>query len=354
MRRLPLSILLLALGVPSYSGEPRLPLAAPGPAVIETRRVPLSDADHALRTAGALRFLGGVQLTSPDPAFGGYSAMTITGDRLTLLSDGGGIARFRLDAKGRVSDPVLSDLADGPGTGWAKRQRDTESMARMPNGDLLVGFEYWNAVCRYTHDLARLIRCAAPAAMADWSLNGGAEALAVLPDGRVAVFSETAYTPRIKGIEALMFAGDPTTGRRPAFRFGIRVPVEWKMTDAVALDRDRIVILLRRVTPGGGFVGRVAIIQTASIGPNAAVVPHSLATLETPLLHDNYEGLALVRESGRVVLWVLSDDNLSPFQRTLLLKFAIEPAALTLRASPSSQSRALSGERGATDRPPKS
>jgi hypothetical protein len=33
------------------------------------------------------------------------------------------------------------------------------------------------------------------------------------------------------------------------------------------------------------------------------------------------EALAVVEEQGRVIVWVASDDNLLPLQRTLLLKF---------------------------------
>lgn len=352
--RLILSMLLLLALVPGYAGELRLTLAGSGPAVIRSERVPLSASDHGLRRTGALTFLGGVALTSPDRAFGGYSAMLVAGNRFTLLADGGGVARFRLDSAGRVSEPALADLSAGPGTGWSKRQRDTEAMARAPNGDIWIAYEYWNAICRYTADLAALRRCTTPPAMADWSSNGGAEAIAPLPDGRFVVFSETYYCEAANGIEALMFAGDPTHDPRARFRFGIKVPVAWKVTDAVALDNEQIILLLRRAAATSGFSGRIAVIDVAAIAPGAAIVPRTLATLEKPLIHENFEALALTREDGRSILWVASDDNLSFFQRTLLLKFVVDEAAIRPRASPFSRSRASGGGRGARDRLPRS
>lgn len=75
--------------VPGWTGWERLKLLGTDPTVHATR-VPLEPGDHARRRVGRLTFMGGVRLTSPDAAFGGFSALAVTGDRVTLLSDGGG------------------------------------------------------------------------------------------------------------------------------------------------------------------------------------------------------------------------------------------------------------------------
>jgi hypothetical protein len=49
-----------------------------------------------------------------------------------------------------------------------------------------------------------------------------------------------------------------------------------------------------------------------------------IATLRRPLVHDNFEGLAISRERGRTIVWLVSDDNQLFLQRTLLLKFALD------------------------------
>jgi hypothetical protein len=47
-----------------------------------------------------------------------------------------------------------------------------------------------------------------------------------------------------------------------------------------------------------------------------------IARLELPLLTDNFEGLAVQAEGdGRVLVWLLSDDNRFVLQKTLLLLF---------------------------------
>jgi hypothetical protein len=38
------------------------------------------------------------------------------------------------------------------------------------------------------------------------------------------------------------------------------------------------------------------------------------------------EALSVTRELGRTIVWIASDDNFSPLQRTLLLKFALDQA----------------------------
>jgi hypothetical protein len=51
-----------------------------------------------------------------------------------------------------------------------------------------------------------------------------------------------------------------------------------------------------------------------------------IGELAPPLPSDNFEGLAVVPDAaGGAVLWVISDDNRSPLQRTLLLKFRWPP-----------------------------
>ena len=49
-----------------------------------------------------------------------------------------------------------------------------------------------------------------------------------------------------------------------------------------------------------------------------------IAALAAPLTVDNMEALSVTRERGRTIVWLASDDNFMPLQRTLLLEFALE------------------------------
>src|SRR3546814_10947121 len=86
--RILLAVLLALVCVPMWNGVPRLPLLGDR-AVIHAERVALREGHPEVTRIGQLEWLGGVSLTSPDPAFGGFSALHVAGHRFTLLSDGG-------------------------------------------------------------------------------------------------------------------------------------------------------------------------------------------------------------------------------------------------------------------------
>src|SRR4051812_40315631 len=95
MMRVLLAVLILLLCQMSASGE-EPGLFFDGKARMSATRVPLDSADPARVGVGALTYLGGVRLTSPQASFGGFSSMQVLGDRFTLLSDGGHIVQFRM------------------------------------------------------------------------------------------------------------------------------------------------------------------------------------------------------------------------------------------------------------------
>ncbi|WP_163365749.1 esterase-like activity of phytase family protein, partial [Enterobacter asburiae] len=58
-------------------------------------------------------------------------------------------------------------------------------------GQIWVGFERYNAIWRYDDGLTRAERSVEPAAMRDWSENGGPESMVRLRDGRFVAIGET-------------------------------------------------------------------------------------------------------------------------------------------------------------------
>jgi len=323
--RVILAVLLLC---PGWSGEERLALYRGTPEV-RTSRVAL--APDGIRQVGALTFLGGLHFKSGDRAFGGYSAMTVDGDRFTLLSDGGLVFSFRMASPMRPFAPRFGVLPDGPGSGWRKLDRDSESMALDPaTGQVWVGFERANMIWRYSPGFARAEASVAPPAMAKWPLNSGAEAMVRLRDGGFLVFSEGKRAPG-GGRVALRFAGDPVTGPRRGFAFTFVPPDHYQPTDAAELPDGRLLVLTRRATVKTGFVNTLVLLDQRAITPGARVRGREIAALEAPLIHDNFEGIAVTREGGATIVWLVSDDNSSTwFQRTLLLKFRLDLPARAL------------------------
>ncbi|TPG13748.1 esterase-like activity of phytase family protein [Sphingomonas oligophenolica] len=321
-------ILAVLLVVPSWTGETRLDLLGPG-LTVAARRV-AHDATRA--RLGGLTYIGGVELTGSDPAFGGYSSLAVAGDRFTLLSDGGNILRFSMGEDWQPRDASGANLPAGPGTGWEKRDRDSESMA-TDERHVWVGFEGYNQIWRYDAGFARADAWIAPKAMRAWSANGGPESLVALPDGRFLTISEMSHSPkrrwegsekaRLKTRDALIFAHDPVADPHPR-RFAVVEQRRYDISDAAALPNGDVLLLNRKFVLPFRFVTRITRVRAARIRAGAVVVPETIATLGAPLIGENFEGIAVTRERDATMIWIVSDDNQSALQRTLLLKFRLD------------------------------
>jgi len=324
-----LLILLIPLLLPGWDGPSRLGLLGPKVDFTATP-VPLDPHDPARRRVGRLTYLGGVELKSPDPVFGGFSSLMVDGRRFTLLSDGGNIVRFDMDDRWRIGRRQFAELPDGPRTGWQKRDRDSESMIVDPlSGDALVGFEFANAIWRYDHDLKTVRRHAAPRVMRKWNENGGPEAMVRLRNGATIVFSETTRPKdrkgdRVAGRIAIRFAGDPTRAPNTGFGFVYMPPDGYDPSDAALLPDGRILVLNRRFDWPFNFTAKLTILDPGRIRRGARIAGTEIATFSAPLLHDNFEGIAVVREGGDTIVWMISDDNQLFLERSYLLKFRLE------------------------------
>jgi hypothetical protein len=81
-------------------------------------------------------------------------------------------------------------------------------------------------------------------------------------------------------------------------------------------------VLERRFTQIGGPAARLSVVPRDQIAPEAVLVGQELALLRVPLTVDNFEAVAARSAAdGSVLIYLLSDDNRHPLQRTLLLQF---------------------------------
>lgn len=320
-----LVLLLILAGLPSSGPEARARLGTHPQ--MSTRRVPLDAGDLTQRRVGALTYMGGVRLTSRDAAFGGFSEMSVEGDRFTMISDGGTFIRFRMGPRWRLFDIQFGDLPDGPGTGWDKGDRDSESMTVDPaTGTIWVGFENANAIWRYDAALSRAEAHVAPTLMQGWEVNGGPESLVRMRDGSFVVISETTNLKRgVDGRAAMRFSGDPTDPATRFFSFAFRPPEGgYNPSDMTQLPDGRLLVLVRRISINRWFESKLLLIDPAEIRPGATIAGREIATFTMPVTRDNFEALAVTREEGATILWIASDDNLQPVQQSLLMKFRLD------------------------------
>lgn len=284
--------------------------------------IPLDTEGRATRIGG-LRYLGGWELRSADPRFGGISAMALTPGGLLALSDSG--TAMRMTGPGRVPNAVrLTPLAAGPGSGTGKADRDSEAMTRDAR-NVWVAFEGHNSVWRYTPDLGQVQASRNPPELARWRANSGAEAMVRLADGRFLLFSEGrgdgTGPPGTRA--ALLFDRDPTDPHARAMRLAYRSPTGFSPTDAALMADGRIMVLHRSFSLTEGVAAAIGIVELGKPKAKAVLAPSMIATLRPPLNIDNMEALALEQVGSRTHVWIASDDNFSALQRTLLLKFEL-------------------------------
>jgi hypothetical protein len=319
-----LFLILTLLGLPSSGEEPRPHLG--NHPNITAIPVVLDRGNPMHRTVGALTYLGGVQLRSRDLAFGGFSSMFVEGDRFTLLSDGGNIVKFRMGADFKPVNLWFGDLPAGPGKGWGKGSRDSESMTRDPaTGKIWVGFESWNQIWRYSPGLAAGEKFSAPKPMAEWNVNGGAESMVRRSNGDFIVIAETSERDGFPGRTAIYFRGDPTDPKTKYFQFGFQPPDGgYDPSDMVELPDGRLLVLVRRITLTRWFESKLILVDPKLIRPDKAIRGKEIAMLTAPLSRDNFEALAITQENERTMLWIASDDNRELVQKSLLMKFRLD------------------------------
>lgn len=295
----------------------------PGPgsgavAGLFAERVALNPDRPGDRRLGPLRYVAGWVLTSDDRRFGSISAIHVEGGRITAAGDRGIIFRFSVPGTGppRVG---IAPLTEGPGTLADNVERDTESMAVL-GGDAWLGYENSNQIWRYRRADWRAAGWAAPALMRGWPANRGAEAMVRLSDGRFLVIGEDEGPDGAS--PAMLFLGDPADPATRAVPARYRPPRGHRFTDAALLPNGRLLLLSRGFTLSGGWS---AALLTAALParPGEIIQTFAVATLSSPLTVDNMEALGVTREHGRTIVWIASDDNLNPVQRTLLLKFEV-------------------------------
>ncbi len=290
--------------------------------------VPLDPADPELSGIGKLTFLGGLELASDDPRFGGWSDLVLSpdGGQLTAIGDQGAwmTGRLHWDAKGHLAGFQLSGLGqlkDLAGQALdGKEMTDAEGLTTAAEGGFLVAFERQHRIWRYGPDLsATPLEARTPTAVQGLEAteaNHGMEALARLADGTLVILLEGAEG----GTSTLMFRlKGATWSTTPYLRQDA-----FQITGAAGLASGGLLVLERFYTPETGPKMRLRYFTEAELQQPQLQGGHLVGELGLPLTVDNFEGLAVVQAGGALRLLIMSDDNFNhPEQRTLLLAFEL-------------------------------
>jgi hypothetical protein len=157
--------------------------------------------------------------------------------------------------------------------------------------------------------------------------NGGLEALTALADNRLLAITETFENPdgTLKG---WVIDNDQFTelSYLPSKGFSV--------TDCAALNNGDILVLERRYVPFGILSAQLKLVKASSLKAGAKIVGTELLRLEQPLAVENYEGMAAQQTSKGTMIFIVSDNNYSSFQQTLLLQFLLPHSSTVSKPLP--------------------
>ena len=326
--------LFVSILVSSASPQPA-PRAPDAPIHITINAVPIEafePGNQGRVRFGPLEFRGGLELSSSYREFGGVSALRLfpDGEHFISLTDKGRWLRGRIAyQRGRpvaVEDVEMAPIL-GPdgrplaGRGWY----DTESIA-MDGGTLYVGIERVNRIVRFDYGrqglLARGQPIPLPAGIASLPNNKGLECLEFVPTpmpgaGTLIAISERGLDSagNIRGF----IIGGPTPGE-----FTVARHDDFDVSDCAILPDASLALLERRFTWTTGIAVRLRRIPLTAFTPDAVVDGDLILSADMGYQIDNLEGLSVNRTSrGDVMLTMVSDDNFSRLQRTILLQFTL-------------------------------
>jgi hypothetical protein len=202
---------------------------------------------------------------------------------------------------------------------------DSESIA-LDGSLVYIGLERANKVLRFDFSKgftrARGELVPLPTAASKLPNNKGLEALVFVPKGQPLAGTLIAISERgldENGNLIAFLVGGPKPGQ-----FSVRRTEEFDVSDAVLLPGGDLLILERKFSWSSGVGIRIRRVPLQSVAPGAVIDGPSIFEADLGNEVDNMEGIdAHVTKDGDTVLTMVSDDNFSMIQRTLLLQFTL-------------------------------
>lgn len=287
--------------------------------------------DASARLFGALQFRGGLVLKSTYKEFGGLSALHLEpdGQRFLAVSDHGywlrGAIVYRDQKPAAIADAEMALILGPDGRPLNRRGwYDTESLA-VAKDAVYVGIERVNEIVRFDYrgqgfpGLGQPI--AAPPGIKTLPHNKGLECLTMPDAGQP--YAGTLIAVSERGLDRAGNIRGFLVGP-PGGTFSVKRTDEFDVSDCTVTPRGDLLLLERRFTWTRGIAMRIRRVPLANLKPDALLDGPQLVFADMGYQIDNMEGIAVHRAAdGALVLTLISDDNFSIFQRTLLLQFTL-------------------------------
>ena len=325
--------ILTALAAPAAAQKKKAAPPVP-PAAIEVQSEPITAFDHrepTRRLFGQLEFRGGLILNSQFKEFGGFSSINVApdGENFLAASDRAWWLRGRIVYSGTrptgITEAEMAPMLGSDGRTMAARGwYDTEAMTR-DGGTVYVGIERVHRIVRFDYGkeglTARGRPIDVPPAFRSLPNNGSIEALAFIPRGQPLGGTLIAISERGRdqnGDHRAFLIGGPRPGE-----FSIRRKNDFDVSDATLLPGGDLLLLERKFGWTTGLYIRIRRLALAELRPGALIDGAALLEADLGQQIDNFEGISVHRSGDEIVLTLISDNNFSGWQRTLLLQFSL-------------------------------
>jgi hypothetical protein len=280
---------------------------------------------------GKLSFRGGLVLGGSHSRFGGFSGLWrgANGNDLVGVTDNG----FWLTAKvasrkGRLAGLEGAELAPILGSSGRPLHRsryyDTEGLC-IAEGVAYLGVERTHDLLRFDWAaegvMARARIVPVPREVKRLPNNRGLEAIGVVPGGQPLAGAIVAIAER-SGADDEPTLGVILGGRQPGLFRVIRHD-GFDITDLAFLPDGDLLLLERWYRPLRGVGMRIRRVAGERLKAGALLDGPYLIEADLGQEIDNMEGLCVHPEQGRIVLTLISDDNFSFLQRTVMLEFEL-------------------------------
>lgn len=280
---------------------------------------------------GPLDYLGGLILRAEAPRFGGMSGLVIDASGMLLaVTDHGWWLRAKLltdnDRPTGLANAEMAPILgpDGKPLGRTKRF-DSEALA-MHNGIAWVGLERVHEVLRFDFGrdglAARGQLVSVPREAKTLPSNQSFEAVCYAAAGpargTLIAIAERARKGENQPTRGFILEG-ANKGALDVKRHG-----DFDITDCAFTPDGDLILLERRFGWFSGLAMRLRRIDPRAIRPDGMLDGPSLLEAGAGTALDNMEGLAITKnEKGETILTLISDDNFSMLQRTVLIRFRL-------------------------------
>lgn len=284
---------------------------------------------------GRMIYRGGFILSADKSAFGGISGLAFEPEknRLTMISDHGGAVIAEISHNNGIIEKFGQSLYGALRNSKGQRliglrDYDTES-ASLRGNDLFISTERSNRIYRFSRSAQGMPQSGeiikTPKEIRNLPYNKGLEALAAAPQSAGLDNAIIAISERSHGESANLTDGWIIGGKFDG-RFQVLRRQGYDVSDAAFLSNGDLVILERKVSIFGGILLRLRQIKASDVKPQAILDGETLLEADLRYPIDNMEGMSIIQsDNGKETITLISDDNFSPLQKTMLLQFELLP-----------------------------